>query len=226
VLQIHVRSALLLLDEHEKTNSEQSFVVTSKLQEETRADNCDLPNIAKKVGSYDMLVTGSECQESGNLNLSTQKSCTVSQSSSGNAVSAASSVSGVMSHSVIKRSGQKVPETKNKQHEGGLVTRTLRNTAHFMSQSASSCSYSLSTTAINSPSSESVLKYSSVSLSTNSCKPGTGSHFTESAIYSVKAVMNVPKQSVPHHSHSLMPSQCWSYISQHKQSHRSLIFTW
>jgi len=195
------------IDEHEKTNSEQSFALTSKLQEETGAENCDLPNIAKKVGSYDILVTESECQESGNLNLSTQKSCTVSQSSSGSAVSAASSVSGVMSHSVIKRSGQKVPETKNKQHEGGLVTQTLRNTANFMSHSASSCSDSLSTTAISSPSSESVLKYSSVSLSTNSCKLGTGSQSTDSAISGVKAVLNLPEQSVPHHSHSLMSSQ-------------------
>jgi len=195
------------VDEHEKTNSEQSFALTCKIQEETRAENCDLPNIAKKVGSYDTLVTQSESQQSGNLNLSTQKSCTVSQSSSGSAVSAASSVSGVMSHSVSKRSSQKVPETKNKQYEGRLVTQTLRNTANFMSQSASSCSNSLSTTAISSPSSESVLKDSSVSLSTSSCKPGTGSQSTESAISGVKAVLNLPEPSVPHHSHSLMPSQ-------------------
>jgi len=195
------------VDEHEKTNSEQSFALTSKIQAETGAENCDLPNIAKKVGSYDILVTDSECQESGNLNLSTQKNCTVSQSSSGSAVSAAPSVSGVMSHSVIKRSGQKVPETKNKQREGGLVTQTVRNTANFMSQSASSCSNSLSTTAISSPSSESVLKDSSVSLSTSSCKPGTGSQSTESPISGVKAVLTLPEQSVPHHSHSLMPSQ-------------------
>ena len=100
-----------------------------------------------------------------------------------------------------------MPQTKNKQHEGGLVTQTLRNTANCMSQSASSCSDSLSTTAISSPSSESVLKYSSVSFSTNSCKPGTGSQSTESAISGVKAVLNVQEQSVPHHSHSLMPSQ-------------------
>ena len=195
------------VDEHEKTNSEQSFALTSKIQEETGAENCYLPNIAKKVGSYAILVTESECQESGNLNLSTQKSCTLSQSSSGSAVSAAPSVSGVMSHSLIKRSGQKVPETKNKQYEGGLVTQTLRNTANFVSQSTSSCSNSLTTTAISSPSSESVLRESSVSLSTSSCKPGTCSQSTESAISGVKAVLNLPEQSVPHHSHSLMPSQ-------------------
>lgn len=195
------------VDEHEKTNSEQSFALTSKIQEETGAENCDLPNTAKKVGSYDILVTESGCQQSGNLNLSTQKSCTVSRISSGSAVSAASSVSSVMSHSVIKRSGEKVLETKNKQREGGLVTQTLRNTADFMSQSASSRSNSLSTTAISSPSSESVLKDSSVSLSTSSCKPGTGSQSTESAISGVKAVLNLPEQSVPHHLHSLMPSQ-------------------
>lgn len=194
------------VDEHEKRNSEQSFALTSKIQEETGAENCDLPNIAKKVGSYDILVTVSECQESGNLNLSTQKSCTVSQSSSGSVAHAAPSVSGAMFHSVIKRSGQKVPETKNKPHEGGLVTQTLRNTANFMSQSASTSSNSLSTTSISSPRSESVLKDGSVSLSTSSCKPGTGSQSTESAISGVKAVLNLPEQSVPHHTHSLMPS--------------------
>ena len=188
--------------EHEATNCEQSFALTSKIQEKPGAENCVLPNIAKEVGSYDILVTESECQESGNPSLSTQKSCTVSQSSSGCAVSAAPSVS-----AVIKRSHHMVPETENRDFEGGLVTHTLRNTTNFMSPSLSSCSNSLSTTAISSPNSDSVLCDSSVSLSTSSRKLGTGSQSTESATSGVKAVLVLPEQSVPHHLHSLIPSQ-------------------
>jgi hypothetical protein len=195
-----------IVGEHERTNCEESFVLTSKIQEEAGAENYVVPNIAKKVGSYDILVTELECQESGNLNLSTQNSCKVSQNSSGGAVSAVPSVSGVMSHLVIKRIG-KVPETENKHHEGKLGAHVQRNAANCVSQSAPLYLNSPSTTAISSPKSESVLKDSSVCLSTSSPKPGTRGQSTESAVSGVKAVLDLPEQSVPHHSQSLMPSQ-------------------
>lgn len=199
-----------IVSEREGTGCEESFVLTSKIQEEAGAENCVVPNIAKKVGSYDLLVTELECQESGNLNLSTQNSCTVSKSSSGSAVSAVPSVSGAMSRSVSKTSGQKMPETKNKHHEGKFSAHIQRNPGNYVSQSAPVCLNSPRTTMISSANNESVLKDSSVSLSTSSCKPGTGGHSTETAVSGVKSVLDLPEQFVPRHSQSLMPFQSQS----------------
>lgn len=192
-----------IVGEHEKTNCEQSFVLVSKLQDEAGAENCVVSNIAEKVGSYDLLVTESECQESGNFNLSTWKSCTVSQGSSGSAVSAVPLVS-----AVIKRSGQKVPETKSKHHEGELGMHVQRNAADRVSQSLLSCSDSLCTTAaISSPNIGSVLKDNSVSSSVSSRKPETAVQTTDDAVCGVKEVLDLLEQSASHHSQSLMPSQ-------------------
>jgi hypothetical protein len=203
------------IDSQHKKNCEQSVVSTSKTQEETVAEECvALPNIVESVGSYDLLVTERKSQESGNLNLPTQNRYTFFQSSSDTAVSviplvSSPIVSSVVPDSAIKRSGWKVPEPQNKQHEGDSVTHVQRSTLNCVSQTAL-CPNTLSTTVISTAKSKSVLKDSSVLLPANSYKPETCNRATESAFSTVKAVLvhevSLPELSVPCQTQALVPS--------------------
>lgn len=198
----------LIDSQRKKTNSEQSVVSTPKTQEE--AEDCvALPNAVENVCSYDLLVTESENQESGNLNLPTQDRCTFFQNSSDSAVSVIPLVSSVVPDSAINRSGWKTPELQNKQHGSYSATHVERSTLNCVSQTAL-CPNAPSATVISIPKSVSVLKDSSELLPPNSCKPETCNRATESAFSPVKAVFvhegSLPEPSVPCQMQALMPA--------------------
>jgi hypothetical protein len=207
--------------QHKKGNCEQSVVPSSMVKEdEAVAGSCvSLPNIVEIVGSCDLLVTDSKCQELMNVTLPTQNvSRTVSQSSSGSAVSVISSVnspilSSVVSSSMMNKSVQKVPETQNKQHESESATHVERRTANCISETESSPN-TPSVTEISKLKSQSVLKNSSVSLLANSHKPKTSSKATDSAFSCVKAVVvhevSLPELSAARKTQALMSSKSQS----------------
>jgi hypothetical protein len=205
--------------EYEKTNCEQSFVSTSMTQEEAVAEYCVvLPNKVEKVGSCDLLVTENKCHESGNLHLPTQNRFTVCQSSGTNAVHAVPSFSSllfptVVSASVIKKSGQKVPEIQNKQHEDGSVTYVQRGTENCVSQTAS-CPNKMSTAVASRLKSKSVLKDGSAPLLANSHNPDTCSKATESSFPYMEAELvhkvSLPELCAPYQIQVSMPSHSYT----------------
>jgi hypothetical protein len=203
--------------QHKKGNCEQSVVSSSMVKEdEAVAGSCvSLPNIVEIVGSCDLLVTDSKCQELMNVTLPTQNvSRTVSQSSSGSAVNVISSVnspilSSVVSSSVMNKSVQKVSETQNKQRESESATHV----ANCISETESSPN-TPSMTGISKLKSESVLKNSSASLLANSRKPKTCSKATDSAFSCVKAFVvheiRLPELCAAHKTQALMASKSQS----------------
>jgi hypothetical protein len=196
--------------QHKKTNCDQSVVSMPKTREE--AEDCvALPNVVENDCSYDLLVTESKSQESGNLNLPTQDRYTFFQSSSDSAMSviplvSSPLVSSVVPDSAIKRSGWKAPELQNKQHESDSATHVQRSTLNCVSQTAL-CPNTPSATVISIPKNKSVLKDSSVLLPANNCKPETCNRATESAFSPVKAVL-VHEVSLPElcQTQAFMPS--------------------
>lgn len=203
----------LIDSQHKKTNCEQSVVSTPKTQE--KAEDCvALPNVVENVCSYDLLVTESKSQESGNLNLPTQDRYTFFQSSSDSTVSviplvSSPLVSSIVPASAIKRSGRKAPELQNKQHESDSATYVQSSTLNCVSQTAL-CPNTTTSTVISIPKSKSVLKDSSVLLPPNRCKPETCNITTESVFSPVKAVLvhevSLPELSVPCQTEALIPS--------------------
>ncbi|XP_021912957.1 rapamycin-insensitive companion of mTOR isoform X2 [Zootermopsis nevadensis] len=210
-----IPSPAILSEQRPQVYPKESVVFSFMIGEEEKeaaVGRCVTLLDSEKVGSCDLLVAESKCQELVNLNLPTQNMFTVSQVTSGSGVNVISSVSSpllssAVSGSVIKNSVQKVPETQNK-HIGESATHVERRTVNCLSQTAS---YPNTLSMTNSRLKyKSVLMDSSDLLLANRPKPETYSKATESSPC-VKAVVvhevSLPELSVPCQTQASMPSQ-------------------